>query len=347
MFNNIYSNKKIFITGHTGFKGSWLTQWLLKLGAIVKGYSLHAEERSHFNLLDLEKKENLENDFYDIRNIAILTESINRFQPDLVFHLAAQPLVLKSYEDHKYTYETNIQGTINLFEACKSCKSIKGIVCITTDKVYKDIENNFYAYRESDEIGAHDPYSTSKACCELIIETYKKQFNNLLITSLRAGNVIGGGDFAQDRIIPDYIKSIENKKDFILRNPYSIRPYQYVLDVLKGYLMVGERFLNEENTPPLNFGPEQNDIIDNLQLVEELQKYFYKEIKFSDPLTRKLESNYLSLDSIKAKRLLKWKPKYNIKYAIEKTMKWYEKYIKNNQIITDLQIESYCDGDLT
>lgn len=343
MFNDIYRGKTIFITGHTGFKGSWLTQWLLKLGAIVKGYSLYPfEEPSHFNLLHLESNQNLNNDYNDIRNLFELKKSIVNFQPDLVFHLAAQATVLDSYNFPKNTFDINIQGLVNLFEACKSVDSIIGIIVVTTDKVYQQTDNNYYFFRENDSLGDgySDPYSASKVCCEILTNTYKKLIPNKLITTVRAGNVLGGGDFGRNRIVPDYIKARVNEKSFTLRNPEAIRPYQHVLDCLNGYLKVGEFFLNGDNISSLNFGPDSNSEIKNSKLIELLQFYLSNDVDFLW-LSENKEANYLRLTSEKARKVLNWKPKYNIEQTVEKTMKWYNEWIATDNIITDQQIDEF------
>jgi CDP-glucose 4,6-dehydratase len=343
MFNDIYKGKRIFITGHSGFKGSWLTQWLIKLGAIVKGYSLQPEKNSHFNLLGLEEVDLVGNQYGDIRNFIRLEQSIKVFQPDLVFHLAAQPLVLESYKYPIETFDINIMGTVNLLEACKNVESILGIIVITTDKIYKNNENNYYAYRETDELGAHDPYSTSKACCELIVDNYQSIIQNKFLTTVRAGNVLGGGDFAENRLIPDYVKAVMNKEKFVLRNPFSTRPYQYILDVLTGYLYVGEEFLNNHNLPSLNFGPNHYNDIKNIRLIEMVKENLPHDVEVLRENIN-LESNYLSLDSTKARKILGWQPKYNIDNTIQKTMQWYKRWIENNEVITNKQIDEYMEG---
>lgn len=347
MFNDIYKNKKIFITGGTGFKGSWCIKWLLKLGAIVKNYSLPPEDISHFNNLNLNNT--IENDYSDIRNIISLRESIENFQPDLIIHMAAQALVLSSWENPLQTHETNIQGTVNLLDVCKnikSIKSIKGIVCIVTDKIYENSED-FYPKREIDRLGSNDPYSTSKACVELIAESYRQLYDSKIITTCRAGNTIGGGDWSKYRIIPDYVRAIINKKDFILRNPFSVRPYIYILDVLDGYLSTGEQILkrNMKMNEAYNFGPDNKNEISGKILLDLMRKYYlYDNILINAKFGKKLESDYLTLDSTKAWKILNWKPKYDIEQSVEKTMNWYIGWNEYGEAITEEQIDDYMEN---
>lgn len=240
MFNNIYKNKKVLITGHTGFKGSWLTLWLLLLGAKVIGYSLPPNTNPNlFSELKLSKE--IIDIRGDIRDIKKIKKIIKKYKPDIIFHLAAQPIVKISYENPIETIETNILGTSNLLEASKNYNFIKGIINVTSDKCYLNKESIF-GYRETDKLGGFDPYSASKACSEILTSAYRKSFfkdKKTLISSVRAGNVIGGGDWSKFRIIPDCIKSITKNKDIIIRNPSSIRPWQFVLEPLSGYLQIG------------------------------------------------------------------------------------------------------------
>jgi CDP-glucose 4,6-dehydratase len=303
---------------------------------------------SHFDILCL-KHYRLNTNINDIRNSFALKEAIEEFKPDLIFHLAAQSLVLPSYESSAYTIETNVMGTANLLDACKEIESIKGICLITTDKVYEE-SHDLYGRREIDKIGANEIYSTSKACCELIAESYRKLFKDylhqdIIISTLRAGNVLGGGDFSQYRIIPDYIRAILSNKEFVLRNPNSIRPYQHALDTLSGYLLVGEQILKEntEMNTSFNFGPDNKNEIDGRKLIELAKKYYgYNNVKINDEKSI-LENNYLTLDSTKAKRILNWVPKYNIEQTVEKTMSWYKAWIEDKCILTEWQIDEWND----
>ena len=257
--NNFWKNKKVFLTGHTGFKGSWLAIWLNSLGAKIKGYSLEPPNNS-FNLYSEAKVDNFVNsEINDICNYELLCASILKFSPDIIFHMAAQPLVRLSYEDPLKTFETNIMGTANILNAASKSNSVKAIVNITTDKCY---ENNewYWGYKETDPMGGKDPYSSSKGCSELVTTAYRESFfrdRNIGIATARAGNVIGGGDWAKDRLIPDILKSFQNKKEVIIRNPNSIRPWQHVLEPIFGYLLLAENLFNKPKSfsDAFNFGP--------------------------------------------------------------------------------------------
>jgi len=274
---NFWKNKKVFITGSSGFKGSWLTFWLIKLGADVCGYSLSKNENNLlFNKLKIEK--NSEQIFADIRDFENLKKSINKFKPEIIIHMAAQSLVRESFEKPIYTFETNIIGTANLLEISKQLNNIKSILVITSDKCYENVEKNI-SYKETDKMGGHDPYSASKGCTEIISASYYRSFfkdrNDVSLATARAGNVIGGGDWAIDRLIPDFVRAIKNKSPLEIRYPNSLRPWQYVLEPLRGYLMLIEK--QHENKSKFseawNFGPyEENTIsvkklIDNLNLL--------------------------------------------------------------------------------
>lgn len=350
MFNNIYKGKRVLITGHSGLKGSWLTQWLLKLGADV--YGLSHSQYTHFNLLGLQDKLQDKSFGKDIRESQWSYYALEKSQPDIVFHLASQPIVSESFSDPRYTYETNVNGIINLCEAMRKYPP-KVFICITTDKVYKDKQWD-YAYREIDEKGGFDPYACSKACVELIVDSYRRSFFEelgILTATARAGNVLGGGDFGQDRIIPDVMRAYENKKQFRLRNPHHIRPWSYVLDILNGYLMLGEKLLKgkPEYQGVWNFGPDIESSITTQLLINKCIEY-WKELKSTchygtkNDFTPKLEfheTKILRLDSTKARTRLGWKPKYNIDQTIEKTIDWYRCFYDMQDIITDLQIEEY------
>ena len=346
LFNNIYKNKKVWISGHTGFKGSWLTLWLLKLGAIVKGYSLPPfKKECHFNLLNFEQYKNFENEFGDIRDYNKLQNSIRSFKPDVIFHLAAQAIVKIGYTLPLYTIETNVMGTSNLLDICRHIDSIKALLMITTDKVYKDDGRN-YNYSENDALGGDDAYSSSKASAEIIIDAYKKSYydeKNILISPLRAGNVIAGGDISDYRIIPDIVKSKISDSELILRNPSQIRPWHYVLDCLKGYLMVGQKLLEGKKkfATSWNFASNVNDFISVEELVNIVNKYWSIKYKISSEKQVK-ETKILKLNSFKSRCELGWKPLYNIEKIIEETIKWYREYYENNRIITEKQIDEYA-----
>lgn len=347
----IYKDKKVFLTGHTGFKGSWLNLWLKGLGAEVYGYSLAPNTNpNHFDLLGGEKE--FQGVFADIRDKQTLQKSLNDFKPDIIFHLAAQPLVRQSYKEPIDTFESNAIGTLNLLDCARKLENLKAIVVITTDKVY-DNKEWLWGYRENDALGGYDPYSASKACAEIITNSMRLSFfnpddyakkHNVLITTARAGNVIGGGDFSEDRLIPDLIKAIALKQKAKIRNPNSTRPWQHVLEPLRGYLMLGERLLRGEKefATAFNFGP---NLQDNLR-VEEILKIAKKlwdqvDYVFERDLNDPHEAGLLMLDVSKAQKLLNWKPAMNSLESIKYTISWYREFYENGQIASQEQLKNY------
>ncbi len=353
MFNNFYKGKKVLITGHTGFKGSWLTQWLSELGADITGYSLEPPtDPSLFKILKLEYKINhIE---ADIRNIEKLKETFLNYKPEIVFHLAAQPLVRVSYNDPVETFDTNVMGVVNIFEAVKASKSVKIFINVTTDKCYENKEW-IYGYKETDAMGGYDPYSSSKGCSELITNSYRNSFFNTkdygikhhtAISSARAGNVIGGGDWALDRLIPDCIKSIVEEKIIKIRNPYANRPWQHVLEPLSGYLNLA-LLMNEkpkELSSGWNFGPFDNDILYVDKIVKKLIEYWGSGKYIVKNNNEPHEANLLKLDISKASYYLNWQPVYNTYTAIEKTVDWYKEYYINKKInIKDFTLNQIND----
>jgi CDP-glucose 4,6-dehydratase len=345
-YNNIYKGKKIFLTGHTGFKGSWMTQWLTLLGAEVVGYSLAPNTTpNHFDLLKLKCKSYINN----ICDLNSLTKAINETSPDIVFHLAAQPLVRYSYLNPIETYNTNVMGTVNVLEACRNSENIKAIVLITTDKCYENVEKK-EGYIETDAMGGYDPYSSSKGCAELAISSYRNSFYNIdeyksthntLIASARAGNVIGGGDWCVDRLIPDIIKSTIKKETTLIRYPHATRPWQHVLEPINGYLVLGQKLLEEktEFAEGWNFGPNENEILSVKEVLEISEKY-WNDIKFKIDLENKYfhEANLLSLNISKAQSKLGWNPIWTNQKSIENTINWYREFYQNNILSTDSQI---------
>lgn len=349
MFNlNTYKNKKVFITGHTGFKGSWLALWLTLLGAKVKGYALEPyTDPSNFIAINLDSK--VESEIGDILDREKLNKSISDFKPDIIFHLAAQPLVRLSYLEPIKTYETNVIGTLNTLEAARKCSSVKAFVNITTDKCYENIEKN-YAYKENDKMGGYDMYSSSKGCSEILSASYRNSFlkdEGFLLATARAGNVIGGGDWSTDRLVPDCIKAINKNEDIIIRSPQAIRPWQHVLEPLSGYLTLGEKLLEgkEEFADGFNFGPESNSVLTVKDIVKKIINYYGKGNVIIHPDTKFHEANLLMLDITKAKTKLDWHPKYNANEAIEKTVLWYKNFYanKNMQEYSIGQIKEYMD----
>lgn len=347
---SLYKNKKVFLTGHTGFKGSWMLAWLHELGAIVKGYSLAPE-----NPFDLYNSINgdllCESIIADIRDKRKIEDEILSFQPDFIFHLAAQPLVRLSYEIPSETFEVNAIGTANLLGALRKLEKQCSVVLITTDKVYENLEWH-YPYRESDRLGGYDPYSASKACAELVINSYRNSFFNKndydkhlkALASARAGNVIGGGDWAKDRIIPDIVRALQKNEIIQVRNPKSIRPWQHVLEPISGYLHLGLKLVENPTkyAESWNFGPYAED---NL-LVEDLVKkaieiWGHGEYKTPTLSNQPHEAGLLKLDINKSINELNWKPKWNAQTAIQNTLNWYFNYLPElsySQVLNDINV---------
>ncbi len=346
-----YKNKKVFITGHTGFKGAWLTAILHTLNADIKGYALEPEYIDGLYEI-LQPSINIQSVITDIRDKKRLQKEIKDFQPDYIFHLAAQPLVRRSYEIPAETFDVNVTGTANVLEAVVNLKKKCTVVIITTDKVYENKEHHSILYNEDDALGGYDPYSASKACAELVVSSFRNSFFNLkkfnlhqkAITSVRAGNVIGGGDWNKDRIIPDIIRSLKNHQPIDIRNPGAVRPWQHVLEPLCGYLLLGG-LLNEnvENfSKPYNFGPLPNDHITVKELVETVIKTWGKgEWKDISNANEPHEAGLLKLDISRAQTELNWQPKLNAQQALEYTIDWYKQSSENIAAYTFHQINNY------
>ncbi len=331
-----WNNKRIFVTGHTGFKGSWLCIWLQYMGAILKGYSLEPDtDPSMFRLINVESQINTE--YGDILNYEALAKSMKSFNPDILIHLAAQPIVQLSYLEPQKTYLTNIMGTVNVFEAARRCPNLQTIVNITSDKCY---ENNewVWGYREHDRLGGFDPYSSSKACSELITNSYRNSFfkyeNAPGIATARAGNVIGGGDWSANRLFPDIIRSIENRSKLIIRNPNAFRPWQHVLDCLSGYLVLCQNLhLDTSLSGGWNFGPDNSDI----RTVEWMLNYVKAKFEYSfswilEEDKNAHESQMLKLDVNKSKFQLDWQARWTTEQSIDKTLNWYSNYLSSNDL---------------
>ncbi len=326
--SNFYTWKTILVTGSTGFKGSWLSLWLHSLGANVIGYSLApSTEPNLFSVLWLE---NLITQIYaDINDLSVLQETCKTYQPEIIFHLAAQPLVRESYRDPVWTFQTNVMGTVNILEVIRQTESIKWAVLITTDKVYENLET-MRPYLETDRLGGYDPYSTSKAMDELAITSYVRSFfahGEKKIVSVRAGNVIGWGDWSAERLIPDIIRAFEKWEPVILRNPDSVRPWQHVLEPLSGYLMMGEKiFQDDKYLGVYNFGPDISDTMRVEDIVKKAIETFGKgEYKIQKDESMH-EAGLLLLDNAKAKTLLGWSPQFWVDEALERTLEWYRAY---------------------
>lgn len=332
-----WHGKRVFLTGHTGFKGSWLSLWLQQMGAIVKGYAL--EPNSNPNLFELaEVAKNMESEMGDITNLSLIKDSMNSFNPDILIHMAAQPLVRLSYKEPVLTYASNVMGTVNVLEAARSCKNLKAIVSVTTDKCYENKEW-VWGYRENEPMGGIDPYSSSKGCAELVTVAYRNSFfnaeNSPAIASARAGNVIGGGDWAEDRLIPDIFKSFEKKSPVIVRNPMATRPWQHVLEPLSGYLVLAEHLFNEGKSfaEAWNFGPKDEDCKPVSWILDKMVAKWGDHASWElDKNTNPHEAGYLKLDCSKAASKLNWEPKWNLDFTIGKIINWHKNYLNGSNI---------------
>ncbi|MEW9923892.1 CDP-glucose 4,6-dehydratase [Clostridium butyricum] len=341
-----YKGKKVLITGHTGFKGTWLCKILHNVGAIVTGYSLVSPtEPNLFTLCGIEK--GVKSVIGDIRDLNKLMDTFKEAQPEIVFHLAAQPIVKDSYKDPLYTYETNVMGTVNILECIRVNECVKSFLNVTTDKVYKNNEWE-WGYRENEPLDGFDPYSNSKSCSELVTHSYKNSFfidGKVAISTARAGNVIGGGDFANDRIIPDCVRAAQKNENIIVRNPYSTRPYQHVLEPLYAYLMIAQKQYEDiKYADYYNVGPNENDCITTGTLVDLFCKKYGHGIKWENKfMGGPHEANFLKLDCSKIKSIFGWKPKWNVEMAIEKTVEWTKVYFNKQDIseCMDNQIEEF------
>ena len=349
MFNNIYKGKTVLVTGHAGFKGSWLSFWLKRLGAQVVGYSLLTDtEERLFDILGLAEflDDNL---IADIRDEAQLKAFFGKHKPDVVFHLAAQPLVRLSYSEPIETYETNIIGTLKVFEAARQTSSVRAFVNVTTDKCYENKERK-EGYREDEPMGGYDMYSSSKGCSEILTSSYRRSFLSdgkpFALSSARAGNVIGGGDWSKDRLIPDCIRAFRNNETVCIRNPYSTRPWQLVLEPLAGYLRLGQKLLEEgaEYAQGYNFGPEMDKVVrvcDVVKMIADMWGNGKVQINSCNELH---EANLLQLNAEKAEKELGIKPVYSAEEAIRKTTDWYKTYyLKNSDMVefTERQIDEF------
>lgn len=353
MFSGAYEGKIVWLSGHTGFKGGWLATWLLRLGANVHGFSLSPEDHSFFEETNLAPR--LEHEIGDVRDLAAVKRSIDRAQPDFVFHLAAQPLVCLSYEQPLETYSTNVMGTANVLEALRSLKKTCAAVFVTTDKCYENCESDSLAYSEGDLLGGHDPYSSSKAAAEIVISAYRRSFfgkSPVHIASARAGNVIGGGDWALDRIVPDAIRSLQRGDTIPVRNPAATRPWQHVLEPLSGYLWLatmlagtdGNDTAPEKITTAFNFGPDKEANRTVADLVNEILKSWPGRWEDRSDPSAVHEARLLMLSTAKAKRVLNWNPAWNFETAIERTVGWYREVSANRASASDItiaQIEEY------
>ena len=342
--NCFWEGKRVFLTGHTGFKGSWLSIWLTEMGALVKGYSLRPNTEP--NLFDLANvAHGIKSEFGDIRNYNDLKLSLESFSPEIILHLASQPLVRESYEDPLGTYETNVMGTANLLQASRNLTDLRSIVIVTTDKCYENKEWE-WGYRENEAMGGYDPYSSSKGCVELVTSAFRRSFfrsTRVAIASARAGNVIGGGDWSKDRLIPDVLKSYNEGKQVVIRNPKSTRPWQHVIEPLSGYLILAEElyYNGQAFAEPFNFGPRNEDC----QSVESILNYINKNWRDCpgwrlDEESNPHESRALKLDISKAKDRLDWAPKWNLESTIKRIIDW------NNAFIRQDDMRKFCINEI-
>lgn len=348
---NWYKGKKVFITGHTGFKGTWLTRILVNAGAKVTGYSFTAPTTPDlFELSSVE--EEINSVIGDVRDLEHLKQVFTEVQPEIVFHLAAQPIVRESYKNPVYTYETNVMGTVNICECVRENPCVKSFLNITTDKVYENKEWE-WGYRENEPLDGFDPYSNSKSCSELVTHSYINSFfynRDIAVSTARAGNVIGGGDFAHDRIIPDCVRAAEKRETIVVRNPYSTRPYQHVLEPLMVYLMIAaKQYEDEAYAGFYNVGPDDSDCITTGELVDLFCRKWGDGIsweKRSDGGPH--EANFLKLDCSKLKKTFGWKPRWSVEKAVEKTVEWAKVYFAGEDIpaCMDRQISEFIQKNL-
>ena len=345
-----YKNKRVFLTGHTGFKGSWLSKILIEAGAIVTGYSLEPPtEPNLFTLASIEGK--MTSLIGDIRDVDTLQKAFSQAQPEIVFHLAAQPIVRDSYRDPRVTYETNVMGTVNVLECIRKSGCVKSFVNVTTDKVYQNKEWA-YGYREIDFLDGFDPYSNSKSCSELVTHGYQNSFfsdGRVAISTARAGNVIGGGDFAKDRIIPDCVRAAEKGEQIILRNPYSIRPYQHVLEPLFVYMMIAQKQYEDISFAGYyNVGPDDSDCVSTGTLAQFFCAAWGEGLQWVHQTESNAphEANFLKLDCSKLKVIFGWKPRWGINEAIAYTVAWAKTWLAGNDIPSEMnrEIKAFMEG---
>lgn len=343
---DFYKGKRVLITGHTGFKGAWLCQMLINAGAEVTGYALNPPTKpSLFEIANISGKMN--SVIGDIRDLSKLKETFTKIQPEIVFHLAAQPIVRESYKNPVYTYETNVMGTVNICECVRTSDSVRSFLNVTTDKVYLNKEWE-WGYRENEELDGYDPYSNSKSCSELVTHSYINSFfkeMNIAVSTARAGNVIGGGDFANDRIVPDCIRAAIKHEDIVVRNPFSTRPYQHVLEPLYAYLMIAQKQYEDiKYAGYYNVGPDDRDCFQTGALVDLFVEHWGEGMKWIDKYDGgPHEANFLKLDCSKLKKTFGWQPHWDLNMAIEKVVEWSKCWLTNGDIekCMNKQIEEF------
>lgn len=345
LFADNYRGRRVLLTGYSGFKGSWLALWLQELGAVITGIALPNEEHrpNHWGMLNLPVEEH----HIDIRDLASLQRVFYQAEPEVVFHLAAQSLVRRSYQDPIETWSTNVIGTVNVIEACRQTQSVRSVVVVTSDKCYENREF-FWGYRETDALGGHDPYSASKAGAELVAASYRRAFftadTSPLLATARAGNVVGGGDWSEDRLIPDLVRAIDSGNSLNIRFPQAKRPWQHVLESLSGYLLLGQRLLEgrRDCAHAWNFGPEPEGNRTVAQVLDSLQKHWPKLLWQVSDTPQPHEAGLLFLDNTQARYGLNWQPVWNLETTLAKTAEWYRAWLENEQIISREQLIEYA-----
>jgi len=347
-----WKGKKVFLTGHTGFKGSWLSLWLQSMDAKVKGFALQPPTTPSL-FSEARVAHGMESQIGDIRDAVALKESMTSFSPDVLIHMAAQPLVRYSYLNPVETYATNVMGTVNVLEAARSCKDLKAIVNVTTDKCYENREW-VWGYRENEPMGGHDPYSSSKGCSELVTAAYRRSFFNIpgnaLLASARAGNVIGGGDWAEDRLIPDILRAFEKREAVVVRNPLATRPWQHVLEPLSGYLLLAEKLYlgNAEYVGGWNFGPRDEDVQSVEWILNQMVDYWGNGADWRlDSEPQPHEAQLLKLDISKAASSLRWHPRWSLLQALDSIVEWHKCWLRGDDVAqtTHEQIQRYQAGE--
>lgn len=342
LFADVFHGRKVLITGHTGFKGSWLTLWLTQLGAEVTGIALSPDTSpSHWDLLELPVSSHIA----DINDINAVKQVLQQSKPELVIHLAAQPLVRPSYRHPILTWQTNVIGTANVLDACRYQDSVRAILVITTDKVYEN-DGGVKHFSESDPLGGYDPYSASKAACELVVQSYRRSFfadQGVLLASARAGNVIGGGDWAAHRLIPDIVRAMHSQSPLAIRYPFAIRPWQHVLDSSSGYLCLAHHLLlgETDKARAWNFGPNPEHCRTVSDVLAQMKLYWPELEWFDDALSQQHEAERLTLDSSAAHFQLGWQPVWGFEQTAQHTAQWYKDFYANHRVISRQQLESY------